>query len=192
MPHFFSIATGRLITVQARVARKATFPTAHAVKIKGRSEEALYPREFSDSLVFTSDKGEAIHYQRWRETHFNKAAVAVGLDGVQPHDLRRTYAALSIQAGVGPKALQTAMGHSDIRLTMDIYASLFEEGRDDHASRLLDAAEEAFSKNVRKMYPCSRKTSQKRGAASEIRTGGPTHYECVWTMRRIKDWLRFE
>ena len=74
------------------------------------------------------------------------AAVAVGLDGVQPHDLRRTYASLSIQAGVGPKALQAAMGHSDIRLTMDIYASLFEEDRDDHGSRLSDAAEEAFAK----------------------------------------------
>jgi len=89
VPHFFSIATGRLITVQARVVRKTNFPTAHAVKIKGRSEEALYPREFSDSLVFTSDKGEAIHYQRWRESRFDKTAVAVGLDGVQPHDLRR-------------------------------------------------------------------------------------------------------
>ena len=111
MPHFFSIATGRLITVQARVGREATFPTAHAVKIKGRSEEALYPREFSDSLVFTSDKGEAIHYQRWRESRFDKTAVAVGLDGVQPHDLRRILT---------------------------------------------------------------------------------THYECVWTVRRIKDWFRFE
>jgi hypothetical protein len=38
------------------------------------------------------------------------------------------------------------MGHSDIRLTMDVYASLFEEDRDDHGSRLSDAAEEAFSK----------------------------------------------
>lgn len=111
MPHFFSIATGRLITVQARVVRKTNFPTAHAVKIKCRSEEALYPREFSDSLVFTSDKGEAIHYQRWRESRFDKTAVAVGLDGVQPHDLRRILT---------------------------------------------------------------------------------THYECVWTVRRIKNWLRFE
>ncbi|MDB9921764.1 hypothetical protein OAD85_08405 [Actinomycetota bacterium] len=62
------------------------------------------------------------------------------------------------------------MGHSDIRLTMDIYASLFEEDRDDHGSRLSDAAKETFSKNVPKMYPYPRKTSQKRGAASEIRT----------------------
>ena len=189
MPHFFSIATGRLITVQARVARKATFPTAHAVKIKGRSEEAPYPREFSDSLVFTSHKGKAIHYQRWRESRFDKAAVAVGLDGVQPHDLRRTYAALSIQAGVGPKALQTAMGHSDIRLTMDIYASLFEEDRDDHGSRLSDAAEQAFSnKCTQNVRTFSQKAPEMWSRLGDSNSG-PTHYECVRTVRRIKDWL---
>ena len=141
--------------------------------------EALYPCEFSDSLLFTSATGKAIHYQRWRETHFNKAAVAVGLDGVQPHDLRRTYAALSIQAGVGPKALQAAMGHSDIRLTMDIYASLFEEDRDDHGSRLSDAAEEAFSKkcsqNVRTLPLNEPETWSRLGDSNS----GPTHYECV-------------
>ena len=89
MPHFFSIATGGRITVQARVARKTNFPTAHAVKIKGCSEEVLYRCKFSDSLVFTDGKGKAIDYQRWRESRFDKTAVAVGLDGVQPHDLRR-------------------------------------------------------------------------------------------------------
>ena len=40
-----------------------------------------------------------------------------------------TYASFSIQQGVSPKALQVAMGHSDIRLTMDTYAGLFETDR---------------------------------------------------------------
>lgn len=75
--------------MQGSVARKTTFPTAHAVKIKGCSEEVLYRCKFSDSLVFTNAKGKAIDYQRWRESRFDKTAVAVGLDGVQPHDLRR-------------------------------------------------------------------------------------------------------
>ncbi len=80
-----------------------------------------------------------------RNSYFDKVAIANGLEGLTPLDLRRTYASLSIQAGVGPKALQAAMGHSDIRLTMDVYASLFEEDKDDHAARLSAAAKGAFS-----------------------------------------------
>ena len=38
------------------------------------------------------------------------------------------------------------MGHSDIRLTMEVYASLFEQDGDDHVSRLCDASAAAFSK----------------------------------------------
>ena len=62
------------------------------------------------------------------------------------------------------------MGHSDIRLTMDFYASLIEEDRDDHGSRLSDAAEEAFATKCTQNVRTLLKTSQKRGAASEIRT----------------------
>ena len=139
--------------------------------------EALYPCEFSDSLLFTSAKGKAIHYQRWRETHFDKAAAAVGLTGLTPHDLRRTYASLSIQAGVGPKALQAAMGHSDIRLTMDVYASLFEEDRDDHASRLSKAAEKAFSNKCTQNVRTLPKNKPEMWSRLGDSNSGPTHYK---------------
>ena len=141
--------------------------------------EAFYPCESSDSLLFTSAKGKAIHYQRWRETHFDKAVTAAGLKGLTPHDLRRTYASLSIQAGVGPKALQTAMGHSDIRLTMDVYASLFEEDRDDHASRLSKAAEQAFSNKCTQNVRISTGNEPETWSRLGDLNPGPTHYECV-------------
>jgi integrase len=41
------------------------------------------------------------------------------------HDLRHTYASLCIAAGMDPKALQRAMGHASISMTMDTYAHLF-------------------------------------------------------------------
>ncbi len=139
--------------------------------------EALYSCESFDSLLFTSKKGGPLYYGRWRNTHFDKAVIAAGLEGLTPHDLRRTYASLSIQAGVGPKVLQEAMGHSDIRLTMDVYASLFEEDKDDHAARLSAAAKRAFSEK------CSQnvRTSPENKPNTWSRLGdlnpGPTHYE---------------
>ena len=45
------------------------------------------------------------------------------------------------------------MGHSDIRVTMDTYAGLFESDKDDHAARLdAGASEFASQTNVRKMF----------------------------------------
>ena len=43
--------------------------------------------------------------------------------GIDIHSLRRTFGTLLVRAGVNAKVTQTAMRHSDIRMTMDIYAS---------------------------------------------------------------------
>ncbi len=45
----------------------------------------------------------------------------VRLGQVRFHDLRHTYASLMIRAGIHPKVLQSLMGHSSIRVTMDTY-----------------------------------------------------------------------
>jgi integrase len=42
------------------------------------------------------------------------------------HDLRHTYASLLITAGEHPKVIQEAMGHSSIRVTLDIYGHLMD------------------------------------------------------------------
>lgn len=116
-------------------------------------QEIIERSELPDSLLFTAAKGGPIHYARWRRDFFDKAVRSAGITSLTPHDLRHTYASVSIQAGVGPKALQVAMGHSDIRLTMDTYAGLFETDKDDHAARLDAAAANVVSQtNVRKMF----------------------------------------
>ncbi|OVE80581.1 hypothetical protein BVY03_05820 [bacterium K02(2017)] len=43
------------------------------------------------------------------------------LDGVTLHGLRKTYCSLLARGNVHPKVAQLLMGHSDVRLTMDIY-----------------------------------------------------------------------
>ncbi len=49
------------------------------------------------------------------------------LTGFRFHDLRHTYAALMVAAGVHPKYLQAQMGHSSIRVTLDLYGHLFPD-----------------------------------------------------------------
>ena len=116
-------------------------------------DEIISASDSTESLLFTAAKGGPIHYARWRNEFFDKAVRSAGIQSHTPHDLRHTYASVSIQAGVGPKALQVAMGHSDIRLTMDTYAGLLESDKDDHAARLDAAAANVVSQtNVRKMF----------------------------------------
>ena len=60
------------------------------------------------------------------EAILNKA----GLPQIRFHDLRHTYASLSILAGVDLKTLQACMGHSSIAVTANIYSHLYTDSYD--------------------------------------------------------------
>lgn len=47
-----------------------------------------------------------------------------GLEGVTPHGLRKTFCSLLAKGNVHPKVAQRLMGHSDMRLTMDVYTEV--------------------------------------------------------------------
>ena len=53
-------------------------------------------------------------------------------------DLRHSFASLAIAAGMDPKALQRAMGHGSIRITLDVYAHLLPCSYD-HATERMEA-----------------------------------------------------
>lgn len=51
------------------------------------------------------------------------------------HDLRHFHASLMIEAGIREKVLQEHMGHSSIKVTMDIYGHLFRDDESDARRR---------------------------------------------------------
>jgi integrase len=55
--------------------------------------------------------------------------------GGRLHDLRHTYGSLKIEQGENLKYIQTQMGHSSIRITLDIYGHLLKDTNPEAAER---------------------------------------------------------
>ena len=52
------------------------------------------------------------------------------------HDLRHTYAVLSLQNGDGVKTVQGNLGHATAAFTLDVYGHVSERMKDESAARM--------------------------------------------------------
>lgn len=148
----FSDVRGRLEVVLPKSGKVRTVPIPRL--LNGPLQDQVAVLDSPEDLLFTAPKGGAIRYSRWRRDVFNPAVRSAGLEGLTPHGLRHTYAALAVQAGANPKILQVAMGHSDIRLTLDTYGGLFGDDLDGLALSLDRAAQgKPQTTNVPEMFP---------------------------------------
>src|SRR4051794_6823213 len=93
----------------------------------------------ADDLVFGSRNRTPLRVQNFRRDWFDRAADAVGLAGLTPHELRHTAASLAISSGASVKAVQSMLGHASAQMTLDRYGHLFPDELDAVADRL-DAA----------------------------------------------------
>jgi integrase len=89
-----------------------------------------------DDLVFASIEGKPI--DPYVLSHaFNKLAKQAGLENVRFHDLRHTFASLTLLRGAKPKVISEALGHASVAFTMDTYSHIIE-GMQGEAMALLD------------------------------------------------------
>ena len=79
--------------------------------------------------LFTSPEGKALNYSNFRNRVFKPACLKAGFPKLQFHDMRRTAATLLTEANSPAKELQTLLGHSDIRTTLNLYAQSTDEGK---------------------------------------------------------------
>jgi len=116
---------GELVPVKTRASRRRVDLSATAVRVLRRQLLARKPNELG--LVFPSPRGEILNDDNFRHRAFRPAVRRTKLTGFRFHDLRHTYAALMVAAGAHPKYLQAQMGHSSIRVTLDLYGHLFPD-----------------------------------------------------------------
>jgi integrase len=90
-----------------------------------------------DALVFPAPDGGYLRNGNWRyRSGWVEATKALGLYGVTPHDLRRTFGSLARSAGADLRFIQRAMGHESITTTARIYAHLYDDELDVVAAAL--------------------------------------------------------
>src|SRR5215218_774360 len=116
---------GELVPVKTRASRRRVDLSSTAVRVVRRQLLARKPNELG--LVFPSPEGRILNDDNFRHRVFSPAVRRTKLIGFRFHDLRHTYAALMVAAGAHPKYLQAQMGHSSIRVTLDLYGHLFPD-----------------------------------------------------------------
>jgi len=74
--------------------------------------------------VFISPEGGTLNHKNFYRRHFKPAVTAAALSPkTRFHDLRHTCAALCIELGAHPKAIQERLGHSSITVTLTATAT---------------------------------------------------------------------
>ena len=78
--------------------------------------------------VFANREGNPADMANLKTRHFFKCLARAKLRRIRFHDLRHTYASLLIQNGESLAYVRDQLGHSTIKLTVDIYGHLVPGG----------------------------------------------------------------
>lgn len=106
--------------------------------------EPLIAGRDRDELVFTAPRGGPLRHTNFYRGTWARAVASAGVPAtLRIHDLRHTCAALLIAQGAHAKAIQSHLGHADVRLTLDRYGHLLPGAFEQLADRLDDAFEAA-------------------------------------------------
>lgn len=86
-------------------------------------------------LVFTDPLGCPLS-RRTLYTNFKRIVASIGLPETRFHDLRHTFAMLSLQNGDDVKTVQEAVGHATAAFTLDVYGHVSQRMKQESANRM--------------------------------------------------------
>ena len=86
-------------------------------------------------MIFTRSNGMFVCFKTLY-VHFKAIVKQMGRPEVRFHDVRHTYATLSLQSHVDPKTLSEALGHATVAFTLDVYGHSNADMRQQAADQL--------------------------------------------------------
>jgi integrase len=75
-------------------------------------------------LVFRGRDGAPVPINSWRDRRLHPLLKRLGIQSAGLHAFRHCLASVLVSEGTSPKVAQKQLGHSDIRLTLDLYAHI--------------------------------------------------------------------
>lgn len=123
---------GRVVTVAASVMallKRQRGQQAQARLLAGPSWNNEY------NLVFTNELGRHLTHEAVRRK-FKEAVTSFGMEQERFHDLRHTYAVVSIESGDDIKTVQSNLGHATAAFTLDVYGHVSQKMRQQSADRM--------------------------------------------------------
>ena len=115
-------------------------PVVFTVLKKIRSEQAQNRLKYGsaydnkDNLVFTNEIGGHL-CQPTVLKHFKERAADIGLPALRFHDLRHSFATISLENGDDVKTVSENLGHATVAFTLDVYGHVTEKMKKDSADR---------------------------------------------------------
>ncbi len=86
--------------------------------------------------IFCNREGNPLDMHNLKNRHFFKCLEKAGLRRIRFHDLRHTFASLLIQDGQSLAYVKEQLGHSSIKLTVDVYGHLVPGANREAVNRL--------------------------------------------------------
>ena len=93
------------------------------------------------NLVFTNEVGEHLSTSTVYK-NFKKIVEKIGIPRTRFHDMRHTYATLSLQNGDDIKTVQANIGHATASFTLDVYGHVSQKMQQDSADRMQNYIDE--------------------------------------------------
>lgn len=88
-----------------------------------------------EGFVFARYDGRYLNQREFMNS-YHDFLKKYGITDIRFHDLRHTFASLLLEAGESPKVIQELLGHSTITTTMDIYAHITKQGKENAVQKL--------------------------------------------------------
>ena len=134
-------------------------------------QHRLIGRKSEFDLIFPNENGMPLNPENLIKREFHSALDRAGLRRIRFHDLRHSYASILISQGENIKFIQSQLGHSSAKTTLDRYGHLMPNLEND-AARRLDKT--VFGSFVRKLLenPVSEGNSPKKETPEVVELQG--------------------
>ena len=131
---FSSLKNGKTRTI---TAAPLVFDALKKVKAEQSAWKLRAGEAFNNkyNLVFTNELGHHLCSVTVYD-HLKKIMESIGLGHIRFHDLRHSFAAISLQNGDDIKTVSENLGHATVAFTLDVYGHVTDKMKKDSADRM--------------------------------------------------------